>query len=135
MGSCNGLTKNDYAVLLAMVKYLPIVIHVIIVFNILDGLVWEARVTNWLYPIIGHSVVFDLFLLFFSYKFKFCKWHHILVYDMLINILLEWVSVNFPIDKVVNNVAAMSVAITSICIIAAVCDAILCKKNKLTNKN
>lgn len=119
------LLRRDYSVLLFVVKYLPIIVHVIILLNILEYFLGLNGITNMLYPFIGHSVVFDLVLLFFSYKFRFCLWHHILVYDMLVNILLEWVVVNFPIPVVVNNIMSLSVVIFIVSVISAMLDRFL----------
>ena len=120
------LSRGGYWLLLVIVKYLPIVIHVMIVINIIDGLFFSYGITNWFYPLIGHSLVFDMLLLFFSYKFKFCKWHRILVYDMIINILLEWVSVNGILSTGANDTIILSMFVTVVCILSAMYDVFVC---------
>lgn len=44
---------------------------------------------------------------------------------MLVNILLEWVVVNFPIPVVVNNIMSLSVVIFIVSVISAMLDRFL----------
>lgn len=125
------ISRSGYTAFVAAVKYLPVLVHVIIVLNVLDGLFFNFGITNWFYPIIGHSVVFDLLLLFFSYKLKFCKWHRILVYDMIVNVVLEWVSINNIISDKANDTMVLSLTVMIVCVLSAMCDAFVCKKKEV----
>ena len=82
------------------VKYYPVLMQVIMLASIFDEF-YPFSITNWLYPILGHSLSWDLFLLAFSRMFRFCIWHRLLIYSMIFNICVEWVTVNIemPIEQ------------------------------------
>ena len=84
---------------MTFVKYYPVLMQVIMLASIFDEF-YPFSITNWLYPILGHSLSWDLFLLAFSRMFRFCIWHRLLIYSMIFNICVEWVTVNIemPIE-------------------------------------
>lgn len=113
------LRRASVNILREFVKYAPIVVQFIIIFNILDEWIIGTSFTNYLYPIIGHSVLYDVILLILSRLFKFCLWHRILIYNMILNIVLEWFYVNIPSLQEHNFILVASVLSTGIsCIIS-----------------
>lgn len=130
------LRKSAYEVLIWVIKYVPIITHFIIVLNILDYFVFGYSYTNWLYPIIGHSIIYDLMLLIFSYKLKFCLWHRILIWDMILNIVFEWICVNIHISEVVHFFMVISLLSVVCSVILAVTAAFVCRiKNRERESN
>lgn len=104
---------------MTFVKYYPVLMQVIMLASIFDEF-YPFSITNWLYPILGHSLSWGLFLLAFSKMFKFCIWHRLLIYSMIFNICVEWVMVNFNIP-IEHNIAIWSLmAVTLVIIIASI---------------
>lgn len=112
------------------VKYYPVLMQVIILANIFDEF-YPISITNWLYPIVGHSLAWDLFILAFSKMFRFCIWHRLLIYNMIFNIIVEWimVNINIPVDYDV-----VIYTITSITLITIIASVILRFKTGCTNE-
>lgn len=81
---------------------------------------YPFSISNWLYPILGHSLAWDLFLLAFSKMFRFCIWHRLLIYSMMFNVSVEWFMVNMDIPIEHNTVVHIVLAVTLIAIIASV---------------
>jgi len=50
-----------------------------------------------IYYFIGHSIIFDIFLVYASFKLRLCLWHKILSFNLLLIILIEWINVKFNI--------------------------------------
>lgn len=92
---------------MTFVKYYPVLMQVIMLASIFDEF-YPFSITNWLYPILGHTLSWDLFLLAFSRMFRFCIWHRLLIYSMIFNICVERVTVNIemPIE---HNIVVWSV--------------------------
>lgn len=103
--SNNFISKGQRNVCVTFVKYYPVLMQVIMLASIFDEF-YPFSITNWLYPILGHSLSWDLFLLAFSRMFRFCIWHRLLIYSMIFNICVEWVTVNIemPIDTQYRSV-------------------------------
>lgn len=77
-----------------LLKYYPIVFHIFIVIDILEQ--FELlKITSWIYPILGSSVIINVILFLLSILFKFSNWHRILIINMFVTIILEWIDVNF----------------------------------------
>lgn len=56
----------------------------------------------------------------FSRMFRFCIWHRLLIYSMMLNVSVEWVMVNFNIP-IEHNIAIWSLmAVTLVIIIASI---------------
>lgn len=68
---------------MTFVKYYPVLMQVIMLASIFDEF-YPFSITNWLYPILGHSLSWDLFLLAFSRMLRFCIWHRLLIYSMIL---------------------------------------------------
>lgn len=49
-----------------------------------------AKITpfGW-YVIIGHSIEYDILLLLLSILFKFCLWHRVLIYSLMLSVTFE----------------------------------------------
>lgn len=108
--------SKNYKRCFSFVKNFPVIMQVIILVNIFECY-YPFDLTNWLYPILGHSILFDLLLLRFSRMFEFRIWHRLLIYSMLFNISIEWLYVNFDIPIKYDMVVGIILAITLILII------------------
>lgn len=113
------ISKKQRSVCLTFVKYYPVLMQVIILASIFDEF-YPFSITNWLYPILGHSLSWDLFLLAFSRMFRFCIWHRLLIYSMIFNICVEWVTVNIEMPIEHNIVVWSVMAVTLLIIIASI---------------
>lgn len=71
-----------------IVKFYPIIV------NIWLCLILSGFISDSLYPIFGHGLLVDVLLLVLSYLFRFCTWHRILIYSMMINVTLEFLQNN-----------------------------------------
>lgn len=95
------------------VKFYPVLMQVIILANIFD-MYYPFSITNYLYPILGHSLAWDIFLFIMSKAFNFCIWHRLLIYNLVFNITVEWVMVNFNVpvkyDYIVYGVTGTTIA-------------------------
>lgn len=56
----------------------------------------------------------------FSRMFRFCIWHRLLIYSMIFNICVEWVTVNIEMPIEHNIVVWSVMAVTLLIIIASI---------------
>lgn len=80
--------------LIRIIKLYPI----ITTFFIMVGLTFACMgigISNYTYPIFGHSLFVDLCVLIVSIKLRFCVWHQLLMLNLVLVIIIEWFSVNF----------------------------------------
>lgn len=117
--SNNFISKGQRNVCVTFVKYYPVLMQVIMLASIFDEF-YPFSITNWLYPILGHFLSLDLFLLAFSRMFRFCIWHRLLIYSMIFNICVEWVTVNIEMPIEHNIVVWSVMAVTLLIIIASI---------------
>ena len=94
--------------LVLTIKYLPVITHIIILINIIEMKITTINITNLIYSYIGYSEVYVALLWLLSHVFKFCLWHRLLLYNMAINVFMEWICVNFNIDIIANNLLSIS---------------------------
>lgn len=129
------LDRTQLAFIHKFVRFAPIIVQFIIFFNILDEWILCTSFTNFLYPLIGHSLLFDFLLLALSKAFRYCLWHRILIYNMIFNISLEWVYVNIPVFQDYNSMLVISALSTGIaCVTAFILRIILIKNNNKGGK-
>lgn len=69
------------------------------------------------YPVLMQVI---MFLLAFSRMFRFCIWHRLLIYSMIFNICVEWVTVNIEMPIEHNIVVWSVMAVTLLIIIASI---------------
>ncbi len=81
---------------MTFVKYYPVLMQVIMLASIFDEF-YPFSITNWLYPILGHSLSWDLF-----------------------HICVEWVTVNIEMPIEHNIVVWSVMAVTLLIIIASI---------------
>ena len=84
----------------------------IVFLNFLDYYIWGGSVTNWFYPVFGHSLIFDILLLYFSRVFKFCAWHRLLIWNLILNITTEWVIINFNLNNYLHIIMDISLLVS-----------------------
>lgn len=107
-----GPTKHDYVNTLLLIKYYPVVMQFIVFLNFLDYYILGGSVTNWFYPVFGHSLIFDILLLYFSRVFKFCAWHRLLIWNLILNITTEWVIINFNLNNYLHIIMDISLLVS-----------------------
>ena len=79
--------------LICLVKIYPIVVTMFITVGLICCML-GVSIYNLTYPIFGHSLFIDIIMLFFSLKFRFCRWHQALPINLIFIISIEWFSVN-----------------------------------------
>lgn len=67
-----------------------------------------------------YPVLMQVILLAFSRMFRFCIWHRLLIYSMIFNICVEWVTVNIEMPIEHNIVVWSVMAVTLLIIIASI---------------
>lgn len=79
--------------LVLLIKISPIIMNLIIVVELIFYLL-HISVCSYIYPIFGHSLYFNILLLILAETFKFCMWNKILIHNLILIIIMEWISVN-----------------------------------------
>lgn len=92
-----------------LIKAIPIII------NIYLGIVFiyswnDLELTGSPY-ILGHSLILDILLLCSSYYHKFCSWHRVLIWNLIISSVIQYIDTKITItdDVVLYNAILMSV--------------------------
>ena len=115
--------------ILKLIKYYPILLNayilVIMSFYIIG---YHINISCYLSTLIGQSFIYNAMLLYFSFKFKFCVWHRLLIYNMTFCLLLETLT-NFGIK--LNNYAYIVVISTILTIFVSI---IIFKRHGTFNK-
>lgn len=96
--SNNFISKGQRNVCVTFVKYYPVLMQVIMLASIFD----------------------EFYPLAFSRMFRFCIWHRLLIYSMIFNICVEWVTVNIEMPIEHNIVVWSVMAVTLLIIIASI---------------
>lgn len=118
MTSVRTISKRTRTVCLNFVRYYPILMQVIMLCSIFDEY-YSTSITNYLYPVLGHSLAWDVFLLAFLKMFRFCSWHRVLIWSMILNITIEWITVNIQIPVEANIVTHIALVITIVAILVS----------------
>lgn len=112
-------TRKTYNLTKGLITVLPIIVNTLFA---VTAVVYYQTGTNlsphW-YALFGHSVAFSLLLVFLSYLFRFCSWHHVLCFAMLLCISLEELSAEGLIA--LNAAFFMSAGISTLGLITATC--------------
>lgn len=106
-----------------MVATYPVLINILIAVNFVSCFTGH-NFTNVIYPILGNSVIFDILLLCLFHYFKYCTWNRFLIYSALINIVVEWIIVNFDVGCYYNNIMVVTAVISSVLAVGSVLSAI-----------
>lgn len=114
-----------------MVSVYPILINILIAVNFVSCFTGH-NFTNVIYPILGNSIIFDMLLLYLSHYFNYCTWNRFLIYSALINIVVEWIIVNFDVGCYYNNIMVVTAVISSVLAVGSVLSAI---RNKIKGLN
>lgn len=113
-----------------LIKCYPIAMNVyILAIMALYAFFGIGYVSQYAYPVIGQSLVLNVILLYFSFKFSFCFWHRLLIYNMTFCLMLEAIS-NFGITF--SNHAYIVIVVTMLNIIATW---LIYRKHGCFNKN
>lgn len=101
-----------------LIKFYPVVLNIIILFMMLMYILdIDLNINKYLYTFIGQSFIYNAILLYFSFKFKFCIWHRLLIYNMTFCLLLETIT-NFGFK--LNNYAYIVVISTILTIFVSI---------------
>ena len=93
------LRHAQYHLLIHVVKWFPVLMQFVLIFSELDYWLFSSRYSGWVYPLLGHSFIFDALLLMLSWMLKFCLWHKLLVASLIYNVVMEWLLVNFDFGE------------------------------------
>ena len=76
-----------------LIKFYPVVLIIIILFMMFTYILdIDLNINKYLYTFIGQSFIYNAILLYFSFKFKFCVWHRLFIYNMTFCLLLETIT-------------------------------------------
>ncbi len=86
--------KNSLQIGIISIKMIPIIVVILMIAQLILALL-HINTSDFTYDIFGFSIIFDIFLLMpFSYAFHFCKWHRLLILNMIVYNVTEWINVN-----------------------------------------
>jgi len=104
--------------ILRLIKYYPILLNIYILFSILlyFGDVCD-NISYYSYTFLGQSFYLNLLVLLLSFKFRFCIWHRLLIYNMSFCLSLETIH-NYGVN--VSNHIYIVVSVTVITIFMAI---------------
>ena len=104
--------------ILRLIKYYPILLNIYILVSILlyFGGVCD-NISYYSYTFLGQSFYLNLLVLLLSFKFRFCFWHRLLIYNMSFCLLLETIH-NYGVN--VSNHIYIVVSVTVITIFMAI---------------
>lgn len=115
--------------MIKLIKYYPFILNLYILITMSLYIIGISyQLSNYVYTFIGQSFITNILLLHFSYKFKFCFWHRLLIYNMSFCLFLETL-INYGI--LINNYIYIVVILTIITIFIAL---ILLKRHGTFNK-
>jgi hypothetical protein len=73
------------------IKMLPIIINMYILVLIGTFYLFSLKEDRlFTYCLFGHSLIFDVFLLYCGYKASLCLWHKLLSINLIIIMFMEW---------------------------------------------
>lgn len=86
------MKANFGNIFLYLFKYLPVLFNVVLIELIFEYFSEMSFLSNYAYDFTGHSVLVMIMWYFGSLKFRFCLWHRILILNLIISELLEFIS-------------------------------------------
>ena len=115
--------------IIKLIKYYPILLNAYILTTMNFYLIgYNLCIEKYFYTFIGQSFIYNAILLYFSFKFKFCIWHRLLIYNMSFCLLLEAIT-KYGIK--INNYAYIVVISTILTIFVSI---IIFKRHGTFNK-
>ena len=104
--------------IIKLIKYYPILLNAYILITMILYIIgYNLSIYKYFYTIIGQSFIYNAMLLYFSFKFKFCIWHRLLIYNMSFCLLLEAIT-KYGIK--INNYAYIVVISTILTIFVSI---------------
>ena len=110
---------NIHSALINYVKYFPVFIQFVILLNLFEYY-YGFNFTSHVYTFLGSSVLWCLLLLLLSFAFKFCIWHRLLIYNIIFNLLMEFLVVNIAKESSVENIMSFSSFVTTLFIVSSI---------------
>lgn len=81
------------------VKFVPILVSIALIIQCILALL-DMRTTGFVSTIYGHSILYNAMLLALSKAFRFCFWHRVIILNLILINLIEWVDRNlFSFDS------------------------------------
>lgn len=105
---------------LTLVKWYPIVLTVFVIVTTIGSFLYQG-LDALLWPVFGHSIFSNGIMWVFSIKMHFCRWHRVLLANLMFVMVVTWFDVNllcFP-DAVqylswILSITAASVVLAAI---------------------
>ena len=104
------LRKSSHKALLLILKFIPIITSVGYAANV--GLAWFGIDISLISHLCGMSLLPWLFILIATYVFKFCAYHRMFLYYILVNDLLNIADYYIGIPVTTSNLIMIHLAIT-----------------------
>ena len=101
-------------------KLMPILLNLSLMLVILMGIFSVDTLGSDV--LFGHSAILDLYMMNLSKRFKFCSWHRILIINLLLGSIIQYVMLLF--DVYVDAITLFSV-IGGLWIVSAITSTIL----------
>jgi hypothetical protein len=79
--------------LVLIVKFFPVLITILLIFQCILSLL-DVGIGRYVGAVYGNSLMYNLLLLILSYAFRFCFWHRVLIFDLLLINCIVWVDIN-----------------------------------------
>ena len=102
-----------------VIKIVPIIITMwLLIVTIL--ILLHVKNADLEYSILGHSLIYNIGWLCISIKNKFCIWHRVLLYNLILINLLEWFNNRFHIFTNKDIVSTMIILLCTTIIISVI---------------
>lgn len=75
------------------VKFIPIVVSAALIAQCILAL-YDIDITRSVSTIYGHSIFYNSMLLVLSRAFHFCFWHRVIISNLIVINLIEWIDKN-----------------------------------------
>ena len=108
----NYPAKNLHKIVLICIKYLPFVIGILYFLNTV--LSYFNIDWYWITLVSGTSLLSILFMLLCSFAFKFCLYHRLPIYYILLNNIINWIDYKYRIPITNKNMFCLYIVITGI---------------------
>ena len=79
--------------IILLVKFFPVLITFLLILQCILSLL-DVGIGCYVGAVYGNSLLYNLLLLVLSYAFRFCFWHRVLIFDLLLINCIVWADIN-----------------------------------------
>lgn len=129
----NCPARNLHKIVLICIKYLPFVIGILYFLNTI--LSYFNIDLYWITLVSGTSLLSILFMLLCSFTFKFCLYHRLSIYYILLNNIINWIDYKYRIPITNKSMFCLYIVITGITVFLMVFVYVKCNKRAVRKHN